>query len=126
MSMPTILVVDDSQSIRLAVKRILTEAGYSVVVACDGDEALEKLAENPALIVLDINMPGLDGYGFCDRMSRQHPSSVDVPVVFLTTEKSPALEKLGDELGAYLQKPVGDEELLGVVETQLQQARLGM
>ncbi|QEG20658.1 response regulator [Mariniblastus fucicola] len=119
MTMSTILVVDDCQTIRLAVKRILTEAGYSVIVARDGEEALTKLAENPALIVLDVNMPGLDGYGFCERMSREDPVYQDIPIVFLTTENSRALEMLGREMGAYLQKPVNDNDLLSVVETQL-------
>jgi len=120
MSLPTILVVDDCQSIRLAVKRILTEAGYGVAVACDGNDALEKLNQKPALIVLDINMPGLDGYGFYEQMSKMDPLYHDVPIVFLTTEKSKALEILGNELGAYLQKPVCSDELLDVVEEQLQ------
>ena len=122
MSMPTILVVDDCQSIRLAVKRILTEAGYSVIVARDGDEALRKLSEDPALIVLDINMPGLDGYGFCERMVDEIPTHAEIPVVFLTSENSKALEMLGVEMGAYLQKPVNNDALLAVVASQLQSA----
>jgi len=120
MSKPKILVVDDCQTIRLAVNRILTEAGYSVVVAVDGEEALSKLSENPSLIVLDINMPGLDGFGFCDRLSREAPMYRDIPVVFLTTESSTALEMLGSEMGAYLKKPVCHEELLNVLEAKLQ------
>ncbi len=116
MTMPTIMVVDDCQSIRLAVRRILTEAGYSVVVANDGEEALAKLRQHPALIVLDVNMPGLDGYGFCEKMD---PAHSEIPVVFLTTERSKALEMLGNEMGAYLQKPVCEEKLLRVIEKQL-------
>ena len=121
MSLPTILVVDDCQSIRLAVSRILRDAGYNVVVARDGEEALTKLEDNPSLIVLDVNMPGLDGYGFCDRLGREDPAYQDIPVVFLTTENSRALELLGEELGAYLQKPVKAPELLSVIESQLPQ-----
>lgn len=120
MSKPTILVVDDCQTIRLAVNRILTEAGYRVVVAGDGEEALSKLSENPSLILLDVNMPGLDGYGFCDRLAHEDPMYQDLPVVFLTTESSTALELLGNEMGAYLKKPVCQEELLSVLETMLQ------
>jgi CheY-like chemotaxis protein len=119
MSMPTIMVVDDCQSIRLTVKRILSRAGYSVIIARDGEEAIAKLSEYPSLIVLDVNMPGLDGYGFCERMVRENPVHVDTPVVFLTSERSRALELLGSQLGAYLQKPVSDQELLSVVEEQL-------
>lgn len=119
MSMPTILVVDDCQSIRLAVKRILTDAGYTVVMARDGEEAVAKLNDDMALIVLDVNMPGLDGYGFCERLNHHDPAWLDIPVVFLTSENSSALQRLGSELGAYLQKPVCDEELLEVIQAQL-------
>jgi len=59
------------------------------------------LSEDPALVILDINMPRLDGYGFC------------------THDKSIALETLGKEMGAYLQKPISEEKLLEVVESQL-------
>ena len=82
-----------------------------------------KLSEFPSLIVLDINMPGLDGYGFCERMVRENPVHVDTPVVFLTSEQSRALELLGSQLGAYLQKPVSEIELLSVVEDQLAAVR---
>lgn len=113
------MIVDDSQAVRLAVKRILIGAGYDVVVACDGEEAVAKLSERPALVVLDINMPGLDGYGFCEQMDAEDSPFESVPVVFLTSEKSRALELLGNQFGAYLQKPVKPEELLRVVEEQL-------
>lgn len=118
MSMPTILVADDCQSVRLTVKRILTAAGYTVIVANDGEEALEKLSENPSLIILDVNMPRLDGFGFCERLA-QDESNKDTPVVFCTTENSMALEMLGSEMGDYLRKPVDRDALLNVVEEQL-------
>lgn len=120
MSKPTILVVDDCQTIRLAVNRILTEAGYNVVNASDGEEALTKLSRNPDLILLDVNMPGLDGYGFCERLAEEDPVYHDLPIVFLTSENSKALAMLGDEMGAYLRKPVCHEELLNVLEDKLQ------
>ena len=110
------MVVDDCQSVRLTITRILENAGYAVIVAKDGKDALGKLSEHPSLIVLDINMPGLDGFGFCERMD---PAYTDIPVVFLTTEKSDALKMLGNEIGAYLQKPVTDECLLQTIEQKL-------
>ena len=64
-------------------------------------------------------MPGLDGYGFCEKMSQVSGGHESVPVIFLTSEKSKALEMLGNQFGAYLQKPVSDAELLQVVEEQL-------
>ena len=74
MSKSTILVVDDCQTIRLAVKRILTTAGYQVIVACNGEEALGLIEQSPDLIVLDVNMPRLDGFGFCERLSQENPA----------------------------------------------------
>ena len=117
MSMSRIMVVDDCQAVRLAVKRILAQAGYEVVTACDGEEAIEKLTEQPDLVVLDVNMPGMDGYGFCEQLNNQGES--DLPVVFLTAEESKALELLGEQYGAYLNKPVSSDQLLQVVSTQL-------
>ena len=119
--MPTskLLVVDDSQAIRLTVQRILSKAGYEVITAIDGYQALEKLVEDPSLIVLDVNMPGLDGYGVCEKLREFGSKYNHLPIVFLTCMESKALELLGREFGAYLHKPVREQELLTVVEQQL-------
>lgn len=119
MSKSTILVVDDCHTIRLAVKRILKTAGYQVVVASNGEEALGLMEQNPDLIVLDVNMPQLDGFGFCERINEENPELQNVPIVFLTNEESIALELLGKEMGAYLKKPVAEDDLLEVVQAQL-------
>ena len=119
MSMPKLLIVDDSQSVRIKVKRILVDAGYDVITACDGLEAIEKLVEEPSLIVLDVNMPGLDGYGVCEKLRELGPKYDDLPIVFLTSLESKALELLGREFGAYLHKPVCELKLLSVVQEQL-------
>ena len=124
--MPTqkLLVVDDSQAVRITVKRILSNAGYEVITAVDGIQAIEKLQEDPALMVLDVNMPGLDGYGVCEKL-RENGSKFDrLPIVFLTGVESRAMEMLGREFGAYLHKPVQDQELVSVIEHQLAQAAL--
>jgi len=119
MSTPKLLVVDDSQSIRVTVKRILNQAGYDVITAADGIQAIEQLQEEPQLMVLDVNMPGLDGYGVCEKL-RELGSKYDrLPIVFLTGVESRALELLGREFGAYLHKPVNELELLTVIEQQL-------
>ena len=68
LSASRIMVVDDSPVVRLAIKQILMSAGFDVVCASDGHEAIDGLATNPDLMVLDINMPGLDGYGVCRRI----------------------------------------------------------
>lgn len=122
MPQPKLLVVDDSQSTRLAISRILKTAGYEVITAINGIEAIDMLAEEPSLMVLDVNMPGLDGYGVCEQL-RQFGSKYDnLPIVFLTSLESRALELLGREYGAYLQKPVEDGKLLDVIQHQLQLA----
>ena len=117
---PKVLVVDDSRAVRVHVEKILTEAGYEVITAEDGLAALECLnQQQPALIVLDVNMPRLDGYGVCERLSELGNSYRRMPVIFLTSLESKALELLGREFGAYLHKPVTQSELLSVVKSQL-------
>ncbi len=124
MSAPTLLVVDDSQTVRLQVQRILANAGYEVITACDGYEALELVERKPELIVLDVNMPGLDGFSVCEQLKKLGSDHEKLPIVFLTGMNSKALELLGNEFGAYLQKPVVEGDLLKAVETQLQAASL--
>ncbi len=121
MSKPKLLVVDDSQSVRIQLKRILANAGYEVITACNGLEAIEKLIEEPSLIVLDVNMPGLDGYGVCEKLRAFGTKYENLPVVFLTSLETKALELLGREFGAYLHKPVCELKLISVVEEQLAQ-----
>lgn len=114
-----LLIVDDSVTIRTAVNRLFEKEGYETILACDGNEALECLDQNPDLIVLDVNMPGLDGYGVCEKL-RELGSQYDrLPIVFLTSVESKAMELLGREFGAYLNKPVDSEQLLQVVDDLL-------
>jgi CheY-like chemotaxis protein len=119
MSRFKLLVVDDSQSIRFAVRRILTNAGYDVITAADGLEAIDRLKEDPALVVLDVKMPGLDGFGVCEKMRETGSGYERLPVVFLTSIEAKAMEMLGEEFGAYLHKPVREAQLLSVIEQQL-------
>ena len=121
MSRQKLLVVDDSQSVRIKVKRILADAGYDVITACDGLDAIEKLDDETSLMVLDVKMPGLDGYGVCEKLREFGSKYDELPIVFLTSLESRALELLGREFGAYLNKPVCQQELLSVVEEQLAQ-----
>jgi CheY-like chemotaxis protein len=119
MSRFKLLVVDDSQSIRFTVRRILANAGYDVITAADGLEAMDRLKEDPALVVLDVNMPGLDGFGVCEKMRESGSGYEQTPVVFLTSMEAKALELLGQEFGAYLHKPVREAQLLSAIEQQL-------
>ena len=117
--LPKILVVDDCKSVRVSVERLLADAGYQVITAADGFEAIEKLEHSPDLLILDIQMPGLDGYGVCEKLQEMGSQWEKIPVVFLTSIKSKALEFLGDQYGAYLHKPVIDRQLISVVEETL-------
>jgi len=113
----TILVVDDSSSLRMAVRIALTGAGYEVVEAEDGKAALSKLdGRKYHLVISDVNMPNLDGYGFVQAMKQQAAYKY-TPVVMLTTEDSNEKKERGREVGAkaWIVKPFQPPQLLTVV-----------
>ena len=117
MSKLTILVVDDSSTVRTVVSRVLIEAGYNVVTAKNGLQALElAIMHEPDLAIIDIIMPEMDGYVVCERLKQMDTPLNDLPIIFLTCVKSRALELLGREYGAYLHKPVEPEDLLASIE----------
>ncbi|EAQ73617.1 response regulator transcription factor RpaB [Synechococcus sp. WH 5701] len=109
-SKETILVVDDEASIRRILETRLSMIGYNVVTACDGTEALELFPNcMPDLVVLDVMMPKLDGYGVCQELRKES----DVPIVMLTALGDVADRITGLELGAddYVVKPFSPKEL---------------
>jgi DNA-binding response OmpR family regulator len=112
-----ILIVDDDDAIRRMVEKILSFAGYDVVTACSGDEALEKLRGEPYnLVLLDVMMPGRDGFD----VSREMKGSADIPqtpVIFVTAKGDAASLKEGFSSGGmlYLTKPFTANRLLAVV-----------
>lgn len=117
--MSKILVVDDCKTVRMTISRFLTRAGYEAVTAENGLQAIDLFQEvQPDLTILDINMPGLDGYEVCERLQGLNPALPPL-VVFLTSEKNKALEMLGEEFGAYLHKPCNESRLLATVEDRL-------
>lgn len=106
----TILVVDDEASIRRILETRLAMAGYRVVTAADGEEGLAAFhAEQPDLVVLDVMMPKLDGYGVVQELRK----TSEVPIVMLTALSEVKDRILGLELGAddYLMKPFSPKEL---------------
>ena len=106
----TILVVDDEASIRRILETRLSMIGYQVITACDGEEALELFRQfSPDLVVLDVMMPRLDGYGVCQELRKDS----DVPIVMLTALGDVADRITGLELGAddYVVKPFSPKEL---------------
>lgn len=113
----TILVVDDSSSLRTAVRIALTGAGYEVVEADDGRNGLSKLdGRKYHLVISDVNMPNLDGFGFVTAM-KQMPAYKYTPVVMLTTEAGDNKKEQGKAAGAkaWIVKPFMPPQLLDVV-----------
>ena len=112
-----VLVVDDSQMVRLQVGRALTAAGFVVIEAVDGADAIEKLQENPntSLIVCDVNMPRMNGIDF---LARKNELGNGVPVVMLTTEGQSELIKKAKALGAkgWVMKPFKPESLVAAAK----------
>ncbi len=105
-----ILIADDESAIRRILTTRLSMVGYNVVAAADGEEALEMFdKETPDLVVLDVMMPKLDGYGVCQQLR----SYSDVPIIILTALGDVADRITGLELGAddYLTKPFSPKEL---------------
>ena len=113
-----ILVVDDSAMIRYMVGNALEAAGYSVVTAIDGIDALEKLAARPetALVVLDVRMPRMSGPELLEATQRE--GSYRGPVVMLTTDDGDQPRARAEALGAkgWLTKPFQRLELLSMIE----------
>ncbi|NBD14896.1 MAG: response regulator [Cyanobacteria bacterium] len=105
-----ILVVDDEASIRRILETRLSMIGYDVVTAADGEEAIATFKENhPDLVVLDVMMPKLDGYGVCQELRKES----DIPIIMLTALGDVADRITGLELGAddYVVKPFSPKEL---------------
>ena len=118
MKAATILVVDDEPQIRRVMRTTLTAEGYAVIEARDGAEALEKLrSERPDLILLDMNMPVMDGLQTC----REIRGGSEVPIIMLTVrnaekDKVRALDAGADD---YVVKPFGARELLARIRAVL-------
>jgi len=116
----TILVADDSRTVLRLIERTLRDVGYRVVVADDGRKAVDLALEvKPDLIILDINMPELDGYGVCHELLASNSWNGKTPVIFLTSSDAPHLETLGHQLGAFLSKPTEPDLLLDTIASLL-------
>jgi two-component system chemotaxis response regulator CheY len=116
----TILTVDDSASVRQMVKFTLSEAGYSVIEAVDGRDALGKVGGLVNLVITDLNMPNLDGIGLI-RAIRANTALKGLPVLMLTTESQDSRKQEGRAAGAtgWIVKPFTAQQLLGVVKRVL-------
>ncbi|SHM56643.1 two-component system, chemotaxis family, response regulator CheY [Caldanaerovirga acetigignens] len=117
--MAEVLIVDDSATMRLALKTALKQAGHVVHEACDGVEALNKLNEGLKVkaIITDLNMPNMDGVTFIQTV-RKLPGFKFVPILMLTTESSMEKKEEGRKVGAsgWIVKPFSPEQLLAVLK----------
>ena len=117
----SILTVDDSASLRMAIRIALTGAGYAVTEAGDGVEGLAKAAETRFdLIVTDLNMPNMDGLTMI-RELRKQPEQAGVPILFLTTESDGDIKAQAKAAGAtgWLVKPFVPDQLVKVARKVL-------
>ncbi len=117
----TILIVDDEQHIIDLARMYLELEGYTVDSSTDGAEALKRiLGERPALVVLDLMLPGLDGWEVCRRVRAES----DVPIIMLTARSDDIDRIVGLELGAddYLTKPFNPRELVARVKAILRRS----
>ena len=123
----TVLVVDDSPTVRKLVAITLEKRGYKVVSAFDGVAAIKEIAaHNPSLILMDVNMPRLDGYQLC-KLVKKHETTCDIPVLMLTG-KDGMFDRLRGRLvgcAGSIAKPFTPEELLEVVEQNIKQVNQG-
>lgn len=116
-----ILAIDDSPTICALVARALRGAGFTVSVASDGVEGVEMLASvAPDLIVTDLNMPRMDGFGLIDSV-RNSENFSHVPILVLTTESSAELRARARASGAtgWIVKPFNDQRLVSVISRVL-------
>jgi len=119
--MRRLLVIDDHEDIRENIAEILTLAGYEVFTAENGKRGVETaLKENPELVICDIMMPELDGYGVL-HLLRKNDATVNTPFIFLTAKTERTDFRKGMEMGAddYITKPFDDIELLNAIEIRL-------
>ena len=113
----TILVVDDSASLRQVVSIALKGAGYDVIEGCDGKDALTKLTgQKIHLIISDVNMPNMDGLTFV-KAAKEKPEYKFTPVIMLTTEAGEAMKQQGQAVGAkaWVVKPFQPAQMLTAV-----------
>jgi two-component system, NtrC family, sensor kinase len=123
-----ILVVDDTPANLAVTSEALTDAGFEVAIAKDGERALKQAERNlPDLILLDVMMPGIDGFETCRRL-KASPITQEIPIIFMTALSDATDKVSGFNLGAvdYITKPFQEAELLARVKTHLQLRHLSL
>ena len=119
--MSVVLIVDDSPTEQHVMSRVLEKHGIETLVASDGEEAIAIAEQNlPDLILMDVVMPGMNGFQATRRLTR-NPLTAEIPVVMITSKDQESDRVWGLRQGAveYLTKPVEDSELLAAVRSRL-------
>ena len=117
----SILVIDDDETIRAAMRRIFEKEGYRVIAAADGTQLSDVLDDSPIdLIILDIGLPWLNGYELA-KLLKEHEDLKKIPLIFLSGKTSELDVKRGFEVGAddYIKKPFEVQKVKKAVETLL-------
>ena len=118
-----VLVVDDEKDIVEFIQYNLEAEGFDVITAFNGKNALEAVKQKPDIIVLDVMMPGIDGYEVCETI-KSHDDFKNIPVLFLTARTSERDEIHGLNLGAddYIPKPVSIKKLIARIKSNIRQS----
>ena len=117
-----ILIVDDEPSVVVALQFLMEQQGYSVLVAENGEDALDQIYKyKPDLVILDIMLPGIDGYEVCE-IVRLNPDYRKVKILFLTARRDEVEIAKGLALGAdaYITKPFSNDKLVAAVNEVLE------
>ena len=116
-----ILIVDDNQNNLDVLFDLLKKSGFKVLVALNGESAIKQIERiHPTLILLDVMMPGIDGFETCRRL-KTNPTTQDIPVIFMTALSETVNKVNGFQVGAvdYITKPFQYEEVLSRLKTHL-------
>jgi CheY-like chemotaxis protein len=114
--MPTILLIEDNEDIRINTSEILALADYNVLLAEDGSIGMQLATEHkPDLIICDIMMPGLDGYGVLSLLQKDETLG-SIPFIFMTAIED---DKVESSVGEYISKPFNAVSLLLIIENRL-------
>ncbi len=125
-SLEQILIVDDTPSNLSVISDVLSDYGFVIAIATSGERALKQLQLGlPDLILLDVMMPGIDGFEVCRRL-KANPETQDIPIIFMTALSDASSKIKGFELGAvdYITKPFQATEVLARAKTHIQLRRL--
>lgn len=116
-----LLIVDDAQDLARMFAHLLGDAGYTTAIAASGEDALAQVQlQSPDLVLLDVNLPGLDGYALAS-MLKADPATATIPIIMVSAQDGRGARVIGLESGAedYLSKPVDPAELLAKVRNLL-------